>query len=113
MEGKGDYAPISKASIAGSGLDYLALGHIHQYSGLQREGDTYWAYPGCPEGRGFDEPGDKGVLWVEADAGEFTAEFSPCARRRYRGSGRRTSPGGGPLETGLFWPPALGRTCAA
>ena len=47
-EGKGDYAPISKVSIAGSGLDYLALGHIHQYSGLQREGNTFWAYPAAP-----------------------------------------------------------------
>ena len=78
-EGKGDYAPISKASIAGSGLDYLALGHIHQYSGLQREGNTFWAYPGCPEGRGFDETGDKGVLYIEAEPGNCRAEFVPCA----------------------------------
>ena len=69
VEGKGDYAPISKASIAGSGLDYLALGHIHQCSGLQREGNTFWAYPGCPEGRGFDETGEKGVLCLEAEKG--------------------------------------------
>ena len=84
-EGKGDYAPISKASIAGSGLDYLALGHIHQYSGLRREGNTFWAYPGCPEGRGFDETGDKGVLVVTVgdDPGDLTARFVPLAGRRY------------------------------
>ena len=50
---RGTTPPISKASIAGSGLDYLALGHIHQCSGLQREGNTFWAYPGCPRGPGL------------------------------------------------------------
>lgn len=81
--GGGDYGPITPAHIAASGLDYLALGHIHQTSGLQREGDTFWAYPGCPEGRGFDETGDKGVLYVEAEPGRVTAQFIPLARQRY------------------------------
>ena len=84
VDGRGSYAPVDRASIAGSGLDYLALGHIHQYSGLQREGGTFWAYPGCPEGRGFDETGDKGVLYVEAEPGNCTAEFVPLCRRRYQ-----------------------------
>ena len=70
--------------IAASGLTYLALGHIHACSGLQKAGDTYWAYPGCPEGRGFDELGDKGVLVVTVDdGGAVSAEFVPLARRRY------------------------------
>lgn len=81
--GTGGYGPISVADIAASGLDYLALGHIHQGSGLQRAGNTYWAYPGCPEGRGFDEPGDKGVLYVEAEPGHVTAQFVPLSKRRY------------------------------
>lgn len=81
--GTGGYGPISVADIAASGLDYLALGHIHQGSGLQRAGNTYWAYPGCPEGRGFDEPGDKGVLYIEAEPGKVTAQFVPLAKRRY------------------------------
>ena len=59
------YGPISPGDIAASRLDYLALGHIHQASGLQREGSTYWAYPGCPEGRGFDELREKKALYVE------------------------------------------------
>ena len=81
---RGEYGPISRENIARSGLDYLALGHIHQTSGLQREGDTFWAYPGCPEGRGFDELGDKGVLYVEAEPGSCRAEFVPLCRRRYQ-----------------------------
>ena len=78
-----DYAPIAPEEMAGSGLHYLALGHIHQYSGLQKAGDTYWAYPGCPQGRGFDETGEKGVLLVDVDADSVSARFVPLARRRY------------------------------
>lgn len=78
-----DYAPITTTQIADSGLDYLALGHIHQCSGLQRSGDTCWAYPGCPEGRGFDELGDKGVLVVEVDRGDTRARFVSLCRHRY------------------------------
>ena len=84
VDGRGEYGPISREDIARSGLDYLALGHIHQTSGLQREGDAFWAYPGCPEGRGFDELGDKGVLYVEAEPGNCRAEFVPLCRRRYQ-----------------------------
>lgn len=85
VEGACRYGPIRREEIARSGLTYLALGHIHACSGLQRAGNTYWAYPGCPEGRGFDELGDKGALWVTIDDdGSLTAEFLPLCRRRYQ-----------------------------
>ena len=78
------YCPIAKQEIAQSGLAYLALGHIHGCSGLRQEGDTCWAYPGCPEGRGFDELGAKGALWVTiGDDSSVTAEFLPLCRRKY------------------------------
>lgn len=83
VDGKGRYGSIPREDIAQSGLTYLALGHIHTYSGLQKAGDTYWAYPGCPEGRGFDETGDKGALWLTIDDGAVTAEFLPLCKRRY------------------------------
>ena len=79
----GHYGPISRGDIAASGLDYLALGHIHQAAGPQKEGGTFWAYPGCPEGRGFDELGEKGVLYVEAEPGRVAAQFIPLAKYRY------------------------------
>ncbi len=79
-----DYAPISPADMAASGLDYLALGHIHQHSGLQKSGATFWAYPGCPEGRGFDELGDKGVLILAVEKGNVQTRFHPLSLRRYR-----------------------------
>ena len=78
-----DYAPISPGQIAASGLDYLALGHIHQASGLQKSGGTFWAYPGCPEGRGFDELGEKGVLLVQVSPGQVQTRLHPLSLRRY------------------------------
>ena len=79
----GRYGPIPREGIAASGLDYLALGHIHQATGLQKEGKTFWAYPGCPEGRGFDELGEKGVLYVEVEPGRAKSQFIPLAKVRY------------------------------
>ena len=85
VDGKGRYGPLPREEIAASGLTYLALGHVHACSGLQWAGRTAWAYPGCPEGRGFDELGEKGCLWVTIDdEGQVEAEFVPLARRRYR-----------------------------
>lgn len=82
--GGSEYGPINPADIAGSGLTYLALGHIHAGSGLKREGESWWAYPGCPEGRGFDELGDKGVLYGTIEDGTVSTQFIPLAHRRYR-----------------------------
>ena len=79
----GTYAPISPASLAGSGAVYAALGHIHARTPVQRAGDTHWAYPGCPEGRGFDELGEKGALLVTVDGDRAEGEFHPVGRRQY------------------------------
>lgn len=84
VDGRGSYGPLSSQSIAKSGLKYLALGHIHQQSGLQWAGDTAWAYPGCPQGRGFDETGDKGALLVTVTDSAVSAEFHPLPGPRYR-----------------------------
>ena len=77
------YCPITEQQIAGSGLTYLALGHIHAYSGLQQAGSTFYAYPGCVEGRGFDETGEKGVLVLTAAPGAVESRFVPLGRHRY------------------------------
>lgn len=58
--------PITAAQVRRSGLNYLALGHIHK-AGAFRAGDTLCAWPGCPMGRGWDETGDKGVCIVTVD----------------------------------------------
>lgn len=77
------YDPIRKEEIAASGLAYLALGHIHRRGEL-RCGTTLCAWPGCPEGRGFDELGEKGFYeGVIDDAGKVSLAFVPFARHRY------------------------------
>lgn len=78
-----DYNPIKESEIAESRLTYLALGHIHAASGLKTAGKTFYAYPGCPEGRGFDETGDKGVLLGELSAAGVKAEFRTVSEYRY------------------------------
>ena len=57
------YCPVTAAQVKQSGLNYLALGHIHRADGFQA-GKTLCAWPGCPMGRGWDETGEKGVLVV-------------------------------------------------
>ena len=77
------YAPVTEEELAASGLHYAALGHIHKASGLCRAGSTWYAWPGCPEGRGFDETGEKSVSIVELD--EQGCRLTPVsiALRRY------------------------------
>ena len=76
------YNPVTSAQIAASGLDYLALGHIHA-AGSVRAGKTLCAWPGCLMGRGFDECGQKGVLLAELDGASCRTEFLPVRTRRY------------------------------
>ena len=58
------YCPMTVEQVRRSGLQYLALGHVHK-TGSFRAGETLCAWPGCPMGRGYDETGEKGVLIVE------------------------------------------------
>ena len=78
------YRPILLPALAQSGLDYAALGHIHACSGVRRAEGVSYAYPGCPEGRGFDELDEKGFLFGTVGKGTADLEFVPFARRKYR-----------------------------
>lgn len=79
--------PISVSDIESSGFDYVALGHIHNSDGVQKVGNTYYAYSGCPEGRGFDECGKKSVILAifAKENGHFHGEFAAkqMTKRRY------------------------------
>lgn len=77
------YNPICEEQIEKSGLDYLALGHVHSFSGVNRSGNTYWSYCGCPEGRGFDELGSKGILLGEVGRNYSKLNFIETCRRKY------------------------------
>lgn len=88
--------PFAERDLGACGFDYVALGHIHKGTGLQCENGVYWAYPGCIEGRGFDETGPKGVLLGNIGKGEADMRFVRICKRRYEiadcdvsGCGRR------------------------
>lgn len=80
--GESSYNPIDKSFIEGCGADYLALGHIHKRSELKRVGSTYYAYPGAPEGRGFDECGDMGCYMGSISDGVVNVSFEKTCIRR-------------------------------
>lgn len=80
--GESTYSKITTEQIAASNLDYLALGHIHRMTELRKAGNTVYAYPGCPEGRGFDETGAKTVNVSEFDGRAWRIETVELAARR-------------------------------
>lgn len=75
-----EYMSISKEEIRKSGFDYIAMGHIHKESQFEKEGDTFYCYSGCPQGRGFDETGMKSFVLGEFEKGR------PFSFRRVRSS---------------------------
>lgn len=75
------YNPVTALQAEQSGLDYLALGHIHK-AGSFRAGKTLCAWPGCPMGRGYDEQGEKG-LYIVTVGDETTARFVPLDTPRF------------------------------
>lgn len=77
------YAPLNAQDIANSGLDYLALGHVHKRSEVLRAGATAYAYAGSPEGHGFDECGPRGVYVGTVEPGRCDLHFCPTQQRLY------------------------------
>jgi len=75
MNQNSPYCPVTAAQVRQSGLQYLALGHIHK-AGSFRAGDTLCGWPGCPMGRGWDESGEKGVFLISLGD---TAQIRPVA----------------------------------
>ena len=78
-----NYNSVTANFIKESGMDYIALGHIHKRTEPQKLGDTYYAYCGCPEGQGFDETDEKGVYIGEIGKGICDLSFVPISKRRH------------------------------
>ena len=72
--GHANYAPCSVDDLRASGMDYWALGHIHQPGQVLADPPTY--YSGIPQGRDPGELGARGCYLVEVDgARQVTARF--------------------------------------
>lgn len=75
---------ICLRNLRNKGIDYLALGHVHAYKKGALDSRGVYCYPGCLEGRGFDECGEHGFVVLDIDETKktFTHRFVPLARRR-------------------------------
>lgn len=78
-----EYNSITPDFVKNSGMDYIALGHVHKRSEIGRMGNTFFAYCGCPEGQGFDELDLKGVYMGEIGKGFCELEFVPVSKRKH------------------------------
>ncbi len=83
-ENHADTDQISLNALKNKGIDYLALGHVHEYQIQKIDHRGTYAYPGCLEGRGFDECGEKGfiLLEIEEDCRTWNSLFVPFATRQ-------------------------------
>lgn len=81
--GHDPYAPCTLEDLTQVGMDYWALGHVHNHRILSPEGPVV-VYPGNPQGRNPRELGPRGCYVVEIDAGGHpTAEFVPMDTVRW------------------------------
>ncbi|MBO7600240.1 MAG: metallophosphoesterase, partial [Lachnospiraceae bacterium] len=75
---------IDLKAFRNKGINYLALGHIHEYKCDMLDGEGKYCYPGCLEGRGFDECGEHGFveLNVDTESGKISDRFVSFALRK-------------------------------
>ncbi|GEP66993.1 hypothetical protein CBE01nite_47610 [Clostridium beijerinckii] len=78
-----NYNPIMEEDIIKSDLDYIALGHRHKFSEVKKIGNTYYSYSGCPQGRGFDELEEKGIVFLEIKNRFVESRFIRTSVRNY------------------------------
>ena len=83
LDGSGEYEMVKTREIENSGFDYVALSHVHSYSGIKKCGGTHFAYCGVPMAGGFDEQGEKGCIAGTVGKGECNLSFIPILGRRY------------------------------
>jgi len=66
--GHDNYAPCKLEDLLATGLDYLALGHVHQHQVLHQRPAV--VYPGTPQGRNIRETGPRGCVVVRVHAAD-------------------------------------------
>ncbi len=86
--GHANYSPCSLDDLCRSGLDYLALGHVHEHKVLARGGaqGSWVVYPGNSQARSprASEQGPKGAVVVTIEDGTVSGiELVPCDLVRF------------------------------
>lgn len=64
-------------------IDYLALGHVHQYKKERLDERGIYCYCGCLAGRGFDECGQKGFVLLDVNDNAIEDKFIPLDTRQF------------------------------
>jgi len=59
---------IDIRKLSSKNIDYLALGHVHKYQENNIDCRGIYVYPGCLEGRGFDETEEKGFVVYDTNS---------------------------------------------
>ena len=77
------YNLIKTEDIESSGMDYVALGHIHKRTEICRAGKVSYAYSGNVQGTGFDELGEKGFYIGTVSKGVCNLKFRKLNGRRF------------------------------
>jgi len=77
------YNPITEKLLSGTNMDYIALGHVHGFSGIKSAGSVQYAYPGVFEPGGFDETGECGVIYGAISKEGNSLDFYPSSTRKY------------------------------
>jgi DNA repair protein SbcD/Mre11 len=72
------YAPCSLDDLLAAGMDYWALGHIHQHQVLASEPPV--VYPGSPQGLDPNEAGEHGCVVVTVGSAGVSTEFVETGR---------------------------------
>ncbi|KRM04736.1 MAG: DNA repair exonuclease [Liquorilactobacillus ghanensis] len=74
---------IALEDLQNSQIDYLALGHLHQFQSGDLSPKGKYCYAGCLEGRGFDELGQHGFveLTIDEKLHQWNFHFVPFAQR--------------------------------
>ncbi|MCM1044314.1 MAG: DNA repair exonuclease [Candidatus Gastranaerophilales bacterium] len=75
---------VNLRRLRDNGIDYLALGHVHSYKEGDLDSRGVYCYPGCLEGRGFDECGEHGFVMLDVNGQERT-----CSREFVSFAGRK------------------------
>lgn len=81
--GESLYHPIVPEAFPKDYFDYVALGHVHKRTPVQKIGKTAFAYAGCPDGAGFDETGEKGAYLLTWDGAKMESQFLPFSSRQF------------------------------
>ena len=113
---QGDYGPISEEDIAASGLDYLALGHVHaSTAACAGQGRLSGLTPAAPRAgalTSWEKRACSGWRWTK---GRTEAEFVPLCQPEVSDPVRGPDGAGGPRRrrAGRAAPTDAGRTSTA